>query len=231
MRALFLLLLLANLLFLAWATWISPPAPLAGQATPSAPDRKAIRLLREAREAEPAAGAAPATVEAAPDLQAAACVSLGPFLTPAQAEAAGARLTRLGFTYRTRAATDEVRVGLWVRVADLATPEDAATALAALRTAGLADAEAVSDETAGNLISLGVFAEPGRAAAVAERARQAGYATETSDRTRAADVSWLDVDRQANGGLPALDATGIEAGAGEPPLELRVCPAAEVPAG
>ena len=229
MRALFLLLLLANLLFLAWATWISPPAPLAGQATPSAPDRKAIRLLREAREAEPAAAAAGAAATA--DLQAAACVSLGPFLTPAQAEAAGARLTRLGFTYRTRAATDEVRVGLWVRVADLATPEDAATALAALRTAGLADAEAVSDETAGNLISLGVFAEPERAAAVAERARQAGYATETSDRTRAADVSWLDVDRQANGGLPALDATGIEAGAGEPPLELRACPAAEAPAG
>ncbi len=229
MRALFLLLLLANLLFLAWATWISPPAPLAGQATPSAPDRKAIRLLREAREAEPAAAAAGAAATA--DLQAAACVSLGPFLTPAQAEAAGARLTRLGFTYRTRAATDEVRVGLWVRVADLATPEDAATALAALRTAGLADAEAVTDETAGNLISLGVFAEPERAAAVAERARQAGYATETSDRTRAADVSWLDVDRQANGGLPALDATGIEAGAGEPPLELRACPAAEAPAG
>lgn len=224
LRALFLMLLLANLLFVAWVRWIAPPAPLAGLATPSAPDRSAIRLLREA---PPSSTATPAPGVAIPD--SAVCVSAGPFLERAQADVAAGALQQLGFKSRQRASTDEIRVGQWVRVPNLATAEDAANALATLKTAGIPDAEIVAEEPASNTISLGVFAEPARVAQVVLIARTAGFAPEVSDRTRTADVFWLDVDRQENGSLPSLD--GLAPGAaGAPPLELRACPAADAPA-
>jgi len=231
LRALFLLLLLANLLFLAWAQWIAPPATLAGQATPSAPDRKAIRLLREApvTATRPAAPGSPPTAgDVAPG---ATCVSAGPFLERAQAEVAASELTRRGFKSRLRPSTDVIRVGQWVRVSNLATAEDAANALAALKGAGLVDAEIVGGDAPANTISLGVYGDPARATQVAATARKAGFAPEVSDRTRTADVFWLDVDRLENGSLPGLDALGPGAGPAAPPLELRACPASTPPAG
>jgi hypothetical protein len=227
-RALFLLLLLANLLFLAWSTWIAPTPPFPGAPTPSASGTHAIRLLREAPVAHegPDAGAAGA---ASSDAAAATCVSAGPFLERVQAEAAARRLADLGFQSRLREATDEVTVGRWVHVPHLATPEDAANALAALKAAGLTDADVVNDGSPGNTVSVGVFSDPARAAQAAETARKAGFAAEVSDRTRPADVWWLDVDRLQNGSLPSLEALG--AANREPPLELRACPAAGTPAG
>ena len=228
MRALFLLLLLANLVLLAWSTWIAPPAPLAGAATPSAPDRGAIRLLRESA---PAAAPSQAATGASPDLGGVACVSAGPFLERAQADAAVAQLQRLGFTSRLRSSQDPVRVGHWVRVPDLATPEDAENALAALKAAGLQDAYIVRDDTPGNVVSIGVFADAGRAADAVEAARKAGFAAQTSDRTRTSDVFWLDIDRHENGGLPAMDLLGTGRAESQPPLEMRPCPAIAAPAG
>ncbi|HET9693954.1 MAG TPA: SPOR domain-containing protein, partial [Steroidobacteraceae bacterium] len=158
---------------------------------------------------------------------AASCVSVGPFLEPAQADAAAASLQRLGFTARLRSATDEVRVGYWVRVADLATPADATNALAALQGAGLADAYVITDEGPGNVVSIGVYADPGRAAEVAATAARTGFRAQTSDRMRTLDVFWLDVDRQANGGIPELQDVG-DPPEGGLPLELRVCPSTPV---
>ena len=228
MRALFLLLLLANLLFLGWVTWVEPQAPPAGAATPSAPDSHSIHLLREAA---PAASAAPSGTAApvAPDA-AATCLSAGPFLERVQAEAAARHLSGLGFKSRLRAATEAVKVGQWVHVPNLATPEDARNALSALKAVGLMDAEVVHDGTPGTTISIGVFGEPARAAAAVATARTAGFTAEVSDRTRPADVWWLDVDRQENGGLPTLEALGVTRST-EPPLELRACPAPARPGG
>ena len=47
MRALFLVLLLANILFFAWTRWVAPVPDAGGHATPSSPDTRVIRLLRE----------------------------------------------------------------------------------------------------------------------------------------------------------------------------------------
>jgi cell division septation protein DedD len=229
-RALFLLLLLANLAFLAWSTWIAPPTPLAGAATPSAPDRGAIRLLRESAPGPALSQPTPAAGES-PELAGAQCVSMGPFLERAQVDAAVAQLQRLGFTSRLRSAHDPVRVGHWVRVPDLATPEDAENALAALKAAGLQDAYIVRDDSPGNVISIGVFAEASRAAAAVEAARKAGFAAQTSDRTRTADAFWLDIDRHENGGLPDMDLLGTGRAGSEPPLEMRPCPAIAAPPG
>ena len=230
MRALVLLLLLANLLFAAWAHWVAPSrASAAGRPTPSATDPGAIRLLREA---EVPAVAAEGEGHAALNLSdaALACVSVGPYLERPVAEQAEARLARLGFAVRLREAREPVRVGDWVRVEDLATPEDAANALAQLKTAGIADAYVLSEEAPGTVISLGVFTEPERAEQARTIARMSGFEPRTVERTREADVLWLDIDRQASAGLPSLEQLGADSEGRLPGIGLRRCPTAEPPA-
>jgi hypothetical protein len=220
-RTLALLLLLANLLFLAWGRWV---APREGAAISQPPDAAVAALHPIRLRGEP--GPAPdSPAGPAASLLAATCVSVGPYAEPAQAAVAAAELTRLGFSARQRSGTDDVRVGTWVHVADLATPVDARNALAALRAAGLDEASLVTDPAAGEaeIVSVGVYADPGRATEAADRVRQAGFAVATSERRRMQDVIWLDVDREANGSLPALEALPAPP-AGALPLELRACP-------
>jgi hypothetical protein len=213
MRALFLVLLLANLLFLAWSRWVAPPPDVGGRATPASPAQPAIHLLREAKPgvAAPVAGP-PAT-----------CVSGGPYLDRPSAEQAAANLAGLGYTSRLRAARDQVWVGQWVRIDNLATPEDAQNVLSALKAAGVGDAFVLTDETPGNVVSLGIFSDPTRAEEAMAAARAAGFAPRVDDHYRVEDVYWLDVDRDANAGLPGLEPFEV-AGGQAPRIELRACP-------
>jgi hypothetical protein len=225
LRALFLLLLLANILFLAWARWVALPPALAGRPTAASAGASSIRLLSEALPAAESSGAVPATGLSDATAGALACVSGGPYLDQATASEAAGRLERLGFISRQRASRDDVPVGQWVRVENLATAEDAANALAALQAAGIANAEVLADEPPGNVVSLGVFADPAKAAEAAAAAQKAGFTTLTEDRFRPADVFWLDVDRQSNEGLPGLEVFQGE-DAQPPRVELRPCPVA-----
>jgi hypothetical protein len=221
-RVLFLLLLLANLLFLAWTRWVD--APSRSGSAPASAAAQDLQPIRLAGEPAPDEGVAvPADPAGTPALLAARCVSLGPFIDPAHAGEAAAQLERLGFTSRRRVALDDVRVGSWVYVSDLATPADASNALATLQAAGLTDAAIVTDEGPGNIVSVGVYADPARAAEVAAAVERAGFPASTGERRRALEVLWLDVDRQSNGGLPALDALGAPP-PGALPYDMRACP-------
>jgi hypothetical protein len=224
-RTLFLLLLLANLLFAAWTRWIAPAPAAIGYATPSAAGSTGIQLLREMPPSD-ASPPADAGMLALNDTSV-TCVSAGPFLTRPDAERTAERLGRLGFTVRLRDAREDVRVGHWVRLEGLATPEDAENARVALQAAGLADAFVLTEEDAGPVVSLGVHADPTRAEATAAVARTAGFEPRTIDQVRTEDVSWLDVDRQSNGGLPAFEELQAAEGGRQPALGLRPCPAAE----
>jgi hypothetical protein len=227
-RALVLLLLLANLLFAAWVHWVAPPrASATGRPTPSATDPGAIRLLREA-EVPAVAAAAEGEGDTALNLSdaALACVSVGPYLERPVAEQAEARLVRLGFAVRLRESREPVRVGDWVRVEDLATPEDAANALAQLKAAGIGDAYVLAEEAPGTVISLGVFTEPERAEQARTIAKMAGFEPRTVERTREADVLWLDIDRQASAGLPSVEQLGADSEGRLPGIGLRRCPVA-----
>lgn len=219
MRALFLSLLLANILFLAWVRWIAPTPASAGHVTPASPASGKIRLLREAplgRELATAEGPS----ASGPGVS---CVSAGPYLSRAGAEQASARLQGLGYTLRLRPARDEVWIGQWVRVADLATPQDVDNALATLRAAGIGDAYVLRDEPPGSVISLGIFGDERGASRVASIAQQAGFTPQVVDRFRTADVLWIDIDRQVNAGLPDLEVLrGHESSASR--LELKACP-------
>ncbi len=220
MRALFLVLLLANILFFAWTRWLAPPADVGGHPTPSSQDSHAIRLLRETPLAQD-----DSRTTAGPG-EAATCVSGGPYLDRAAAEKAGARLERLGFTSRLRPSRDEIWVGQWVRIEDFATPADAENAIATLKAAGIADAYLLADEPPGNVVSLGVFSDAGRTAQVIAIAKQAGFTPQAEDHFRTEDVFWLDVDRGANAGLPGLEVFRAPEGQA-PRVELRACPVAD----
>ena len=225
MRTLFLLLLLANLLFVAWARWVAPAPAAPGYATPSAAGSTGIQLLREVAASEASQPADAGLLGL--DVGSLTCVSAGPFLARSDAERTAERLGRLGFTVRLRDAREDVPVGHWVRLEGLATPEDAENARAALQAAGLTDAFVLTDEDLGPVVSLGVHADPARAEATVAVARAAGFEPRTIDRLRTEDVSWLDVDRQSNGGLPAFEELQAAEGELQPALGLRPCPAAE----
>jgi hypothetical protein len=222
-RALFLVLLLANILFLAWTRWIAPAPDAGGHATPSSRDgSRVIRLLREEPVQQQLSDVAQGTGPVDPGVIA-SCVSGGPYLDKAGAERAAARLDGLGFRSRLRASRDEVWVGQWVRIEDFATADDAENALAALRAAGIADAYVLTEEPPGSVLSLGVFSDPGRASQVLATATRAGFTPQVEDSYRAEDVFWLDVDRNENAGLPGLEMFRIQDGGGTR-IELRACP-------
>ena len=179
-RVPFLLLLLANLLFLAWTRWVAPPAPGASQATPQA--STPLRPIRLQQEAAGGAGTAGGSGVGAhgDDVAAASCVSVGPFLEQSPGRrrvvvaCSGSGSPRGCAPPRTRSGSV-----YWVRVPDLATPADATNALAALQAAGLADAYVIADEAPGNVVSIGVFADPRRAAEVARTVASAGFTPQT----------------------------------------------------
>ena len=226
MRVLFLLLLLANVLFLAWTRWVVPVTPATIDApAPGGRELQPIRLRTES----PNASATVAEDSSGPGLLAAGCVSVGPFIDPDHAQAANAQLERLGFTSRRRVSQDEVRVGYWVRVPNLATPADATNGLATLQAAGLGDAYVVAEGEPDNTVSVGVYSDPRRAAEVSAIVQKAGFTPETSDRLRTLEVLWLDIDRKANGGLPSLESLGTPPEGGLP-YDMRACPATR-PAG
>ncbi len=227
MRALFLLLLLANLLFAAWAIWVAPRPAGAGYPTVAA-GKDSIRLLREVPSQPPTTTGDADGV--ALDDASLACVSAGPFLERGAAEQAAAQLGALGFSVRLRESREQVPVGTWLRLEGLATPEDANNAQAALRTAGLADAYVLTEEGIGTVVSVGVYADPDKAAEAADRVRAAGFEPVNAARLREEDVTWLEIDRQSNGGLPAMDQLQATAPGQSSTLQLRPCPAEASPA-
>jgi hypothetical protein len=223
-RASFLILLLANILFLGWSLWVAPPAASALAPAPAS-DPGSMQLVGEAASGAERATASTGTYRAT-RAAAATCVSFGPFLDEASLAAASQRLASLGYAARRRMASEEVPSGQWVSVTNLATPEDAANALNALRGIGLSDAYVVTDSSPGTTtISVGVFSDPTRAGEAADTVRRAGLEPQVTERSRSADVTWLDVDRRTNEGLPDVaDLRGEEAAA--PAFEMRACPAA-----
>jgi hypothetical protein len=80
------------------------------------------------------------------------------------------------------------------------------------------------------VVSVGVFTDPARAEQAAAAARAAGFEPRTVDRLRAADVSWLDIDREASAGLPSPEQLQASEATRLPPLELRTCPGPETSA-
>jgi hypothetical protein len=248
MRAVALLLILANLGFLGWSQLVdtrSPRAELAAKVGASSAPR--LVLSTEAKGNPTAARTAGLSVEPAPvagtqgdaslpgaDLNAATgpaiaapgdlqCVSVGAFRDLAEAVQASAALQTAGYASRQRVDQGDVWLGYWVSVQNLASREAAEKALADLSQRGITDAYILPGSDPANTLSLGVFNDAARAQRRVEEIKALGFDAQLADRKRAGSVYWLDVDLPAPGAL--FDPAVLQTQPGKiVRLEFRSCP-------
>lgn len=252
MKALFLGLLLANVLFYAWAQWHAPDEQQLGAAVASS-----VPTLQLADEDQvpgpsaPNADVAPTTDSQAPadspaiapepppetttvassttgaELSAGAvrCVSIGPFRDLSEATQASAALRGGGYDPRTRVAEGDVWAGLWVYLDDLPSHEEAQRAMTLLKRRGISDAYIMPSADLTNDISLGVFSDPARAQRRAEEIKTLGFTPTIADRTRRGTVYWIDLDLKATDGL--INPADLQSESGRiVRLEVIACPSA-----
>ena len=246
MRAVALLLILANLGFLGWSHLVdtrSSRAELVSRVGVSSAPRLVLSTEAgnaAARNATPAVdpavepgtqtdaslpppdpSAATSPVLAAPgELQ---CVSVGAFRDLAEAVQASAALQTAGYPSRQRVDQGDVWLGYWVSVQNLASREAAEQALAGLSQRGITDAYILPGPDSANTLSLGVFNEAARAQRRVEEIKALGFDAQLADRKRAGSVYWLDVDLPAPGAL--FDPAVLQTQPGKiVRLEFRPCP-------
>jgi hypothetical protein len=192
MRALIVLLLLANVGFFAWSTWIAAPAV-------DAPATQAAGVPRLVLSAEAPPAPPLPTLRLDPGTR---CASIGPFPDLTEAARASTGLREAGLEPRQRATDGSVWAGYWVSLSGLADTTAAEAAVARLRQAGVGDAYVMPADDEGPIISLGLFTEQPRALRRADEVRALGYAPDVSERQRSGTVYWIDVDVASPAQLP-----------------------------
>lgn len=225
MRALALLLLLANLCFLGWATLIDVPQT-SGRVLPASTNSAPRLSLATERAAQTPAVDIPATnprsesIDSAQPLRDLTCISLGPYQDASAAEGVSKSLQGAGFTTRQRVEQGEVWMGYWVSVSDLPSPAAAEEALTHLKAGGIVDAYILPGNTT---LSLGVFSELPRAQRRVEEVRRLGLEPVLSDRKREGASHWLDIDLKEPGQV--IDPALLQSSGTIVRLETRACPA------
>ena len=165
MRALFLLLLLANVAFFAWSSYLSPagsaadPAPLSRQIEPEKLKVIAPNELPPVTLAKPAAvqpAAQPAAQPASQPTAAPKCIEWGSF-TLADASRAEKALEPLGLGARLGHRKTEETAGWWVFIPPQPNRQAALRKASELKDLGIDDYFIVQDEPNRWALSLGVF--------------------------------------------------------------------------
>ncbi len=217
MRALVLLLVLANICFFFWSQYIDVP-----EATVRAPvvqaDKPPPQLVL-AKERNPDA-AARVTSELS-------CISIGPFGSTADLDHVRQRLSDAGFTSNAHTEQGEIFAGYWVSLPGFATRADAQEALTRLQAGGITAAYIMPDadppDAPANVRSLGLFSDQARAEARRVAIARLGFEPQLQNRTRSGEVHWLDVALQEPGQL--IDPSLLQpASGGIVRLETRACP-------
>lgn len=213
MRAILVLLLLANIGFFAWSQWVARPTSAQAGRAESAPR---IVLADEAPEAQ-----SPRTLQLEPGVS---CLSLGPFLDLSEAARASTSLRASGLEPRQRATVGAVWTGWWVALEGLGSQQEAEPIVERLRQFGVGDAYIVPDEGDGIIVSLGLFTEQQRALRRADDVRALGYEPALSERQRDGTVYWIDVNVGSAQQVP--DPADFEGSEGRiVRLELQACDA------
>ncbi|MFO1400672.1 MAG: hypothetical protein U1F30_05575 [Steroidobacteraceae bacterium] len=209
MRVMFLLLLLANLMFFGWANWVDRPAARVRAANPV----PALQLAPGAASG----GAAPAAAASAP----ARCRSLGPWSDEAAANAAGAVLGGRGLQPAVRRVDSSVADGYWVYIA-AADAAEQRRVLRQLGRAGVRDAAVVGEEAGGGRVSTGVFTDQKGAEERAAAVRRAGLEPVLEERHKSVSAWWLDVPLAAGVAEPRADDAALAAAGAA--LQWSDCP-------
>lgn len=235
MRAVCLMLVLANALFFSWAQLVDvrgstlDRAPVANTMQPPrivlAREVTATAEVKEKKQpaprAEPSAPAAKPAVTARVD--APVCSTVGPFADLADASQAAAALRTADFEPRQRLEQGELWVGYWVSVQNLKSREDAEDAIQTLNDGGITDVYLMPGDDPANVISLGVFSDFQRAQRRSSEVRALGLEPRIDDRKRAGTVYWIDVDLTEPGKV--IDTTLFQSDPGKiMRLEVRACP-------
>ena len=207
MRALLLVLLLANLAFFAWAQWLAPGD---AAALPVSPKVNAPQLQLASEAASPAPGVGDR------------CVTVGPFPTNELAARARATLTDSGYSSVPREETTRSVDGFWVFLEAPATEAAERRLLDRLRRGGITDAQAVGEDGT-RRISLGVFSDEARAISQSERVSRLQLLPQIEAREKDGTAIWLDLQLKSD----AAPLEGQKFRAGESELEFRPCPTPE----
>jgi cell division septation protein DedD len=239
MRAITLLLIVANLGYLGWATLVDvrTDAPTAA-ASPTDPTTQRLMLAAERNSITATAAArsqkirdnrASRQTAAAPAKLANTgpkCISIGPFQDLTSATQASATLNSTGSESRQRLEQGQLWVGYWVNIPGFSKRDDADRAVTRLKQNGITDAYVSlsgAQADSSTIISLGVFKDAERAQRLLTEAKALGFTAQISDRTRAGSVYWVDVD--FSGVPPDIDFSTLGTQPGKIlRLEQRACP-------
>jgi predicted RNA-binding protein with TRAM domain len=235
-RAVFLVLLSANLLFLAWARWIDGPRDVAAQdslsrlprlqlVTESPPGSKPTSAILNVGTALRAnfATAERTSFQAAEFAQ--TCTSVGPFNDIASAARAAGLLTQRGFHLQQRAEEGDTIEGYWVFVGDMQSDEDVARVVGRLEKSGFADAHVMKNYSTNRRVSVGMFSTRERAEKRAGAVRNMGLQPEIGERKFPGTVYWVDVALKRGPGSKQLPPEYSFTDIGHAKVAMQPCPA------
>jgi hypothetical protein len=200
-RAVFLILLSANLLFLAWAKWIDTPRDAGSADALSRLPR--LKLVTEAPTmSKPTSEVGQKMAYHIPD-PAQTCTSIGPFSDIATAARVAGMLHSRGYDPRQRAEEGETVEGYWVFVGGADSEDDAAQLVARLEMKGFTDAHVMKNFSTNRRVSVGMFSTRARAEKRAAAISNLGLQPEIGERKFPGTVYWVDVVRErGDSGLP-----------------------------
>jgi hypothetical protein len=223
-RAVFLILLSANLLFLAWAKWIDTPRDAGSADALSRLPR--LKLVTEAPATpKPTSDVGQKMAYHIPD-PAQTCTSIGPFGDIASSARVAGLLHSRGYNPRQRAEEGETVEGYWVFVGGAESEDDAAQLVARLEMKGFTDAHVMKNFSTNRRISVGMFSTRERAEKRAAAISNLGLQPEIGERKFPGTIYWVDVVR--NSGDSALPPEYLFAEVGHSKVVMQDCPA-EVP--
>ena len=237
MRAVFLVLLSANLLFLAWARWIDAPRDTGSQDSLSRLPR--LQIVNESplgpkptsensTVGHPALADATLAMAERTSLRTAepaqACTSVGPFNDIASAARAAGLLTQRGFSLQQRAEEGEAIEGYWVFVGGIQSDEEAAV-VERLEKSGFTDAHIMKNYSTNRRLSVGMFSSRERAEKRAAAVRNMGLQPEIGERKFPGTVYWVDVALKRGTGVKQLPPEYSFADIGHAKVGMQACPA------
>jgi hypothetical protein len=206
-RAVFLILLVANLLFLAWAQWIDGPRDTGAHDALSHLPR--LQLIEEKEAPKPSASNSqppPSALAPAPPVEAEKvslqipnlppvprCTSIGPFNDIAHAARAAGLLTQRGYKLEQRAEEGETIEGYWVFVGGMTSDEEVNDVVARLEKNGFTDAHVMKNFSTNRRISVGMFSTRDRADKRAAAVAAMGLTPEVGERKFPGTIYWVDV--------------------------------------
>jgi hypothetical protein len=231
-RAVFLVLLTANLLFLAWARWID------GSRETTARDSLA-RLPRLQLVTDPSPGNKP-TAFHAPETPPSevitqrtalelsdpsrTCTSVGPFNDIARAARAAGLLTQRGFSLRQRAEEGESIEGYWVFVGGMESDDEVGRVVDRLARNGFTDAHIMRNYSTNRRVSVGMFSTRERAEKRATAVKNMGLQPEIAERKFPGTIYWVDVTLQRGPGFKQLPPEYSFADIGHSKVQMQPCP-------